>query len=109
MFSISTKSKILIASILSKILIFFIGDKKKIILRNDIKYEVDLNEAVDLGIFLGIKNEKNLYKIINFLNTSDKKILVDVGSNVGSVTLPLAKLFNSSTMSKNIKRKSKLE
>ena len=98
MFSISTRSKIFIGSILSKILVFFIGDKKKIILRNDIKYEVDLNEAVDLGIFLGIKNEKNLYKIINFLNTSDKKILVDVGSNVGSVTLPLAKLFNSSTI-----------
>ena len=98
MFSISTRSKIFIGSILSKILIFFIGDKKKIISRNDIKYEVDLNEAVDLGIFLGIKNEKNLYKIINFLNTSDKKILVDVGSNVGSVTLPLAKLFNSSTV-----------
>jgi hypothetical protein len=86
MFSISTRSKIFIGSILSKILVFFIGDKKKIISRNDIKYEVDLNEAVDLGIFLGIKNEKNLYKIINFLNTSDKKILVDVGSNVGSVT-----------------------
>ena len=98
MFSISTRSKIFIGSILSKILIFFIGDKKKIILRNDIKYEVDLNEAVDLGIFLGIKNEKSLYKIINFLNTSDKKILVDVGSNVGSVTLPLAKMFNSSTI-----------
>ena len=98
MFSISTRLKIFIGSILSKILIFFISDKKKIILRNGIKYEVDLNEAVDLGIFLGIKNEKNLYKIINFLNTSDKKILVDVGSNVGSVTLPLAKLFNSSTI-----------
>ena len=98
MFSISTRSKIFIGSILSKILVFFIGDKKKIISRNDIKYEVDLNEAVDLGIFLGIKNEKNLYKIINFLNTSDKKILVDVGSNVGSVTLPLAKLFNLSTI-----------
>ncbi len=98
MFSISTRSKIFIGSILSKILIFFIGDKKKIISRNDIKYEVDLNEAVDLGIFLGIKNEKKLYKMINFLNTSDKKILVDVGSNVGSVTLPLAKLFNSSTV-----------
>ena len=98
MFYLSTKSKIYIANILSKILIFFIDDKKKIISRNDIKYEVDLNEAVDLGIFLGIKNEKKLYKMINFLNTSDKKILVDVGSNVGSVTLPLAKLFNSSTI-----------
>ena len=98
MFSISTKSKILIASILSKILIFFIGDKKRIILRNNIKYEIDLNEAIDLGIFLGIKNENNLYRIKNFLNSKSKNVLVDIGSNVGSVTLPLAQLFNLSTV-----------
>ena len=98
MFSISTKSKILIASILSKILIFFIGDKKRVILRNNIKYEVDLNEAIDLGIFLGIKNENKLYNIKNFLNFKGKHVLVDIGSNVGSVTLPLAKLFNLSTV-----------
>ncbi len=98
MFALSTKSKIFIGSILSKILIFFLGDKKKIILRNNIKYEVDLNEAVDLGIFLGIKNERNLYKIKNFLNPNSKHILVDIGSNVGSVTLPLAKFFHSSTI-----------
>ena len=98
MFSLSTKSKILIASILSKILIFFIGDKKRIILRNNIKYEIDLNEAIDLGIFLGIKNENNLYKIKNFLNSNSKNVLVDIGSNVGSVTLPLAQLFNLSTV-----------
>ena len=98
MFSISTKSKILIASILSKILIFFIGDKKRIILRNNIKYEIDLNEAIDLGIFLGIRNENNLYRIKNFLNSKSKNVLVDIGSNVGSVTLPLAQLFNLSTV-----------
>ena len=98
MFSISTKSKILIASILSKILIFFIGDKKRIILRNNIKYEIDLNEAIDLGIFLGIKNERKLYKIKRFLSTNNKHVLVDIGSNIGSVTLPLAKLFNFSTI-----------
>ncbi len=98
MFSISTKSKILIASILSKILIFLIGDKKRIVLRNNIKYEIDLNEAVDLGIFLGIKNENNLYRIKNILNSKSKQVLVDIGSNVGSVTLPLAKLFNLSTV-----------
>ncbi len=98
MFSISTKSKILIASILSKILIFLIGDKKRIILRNNIKYEIDLNEAIDLGIFLGIKNENNLYRIKNFLDSNSKNVLVDIGSNVGSVTLPLAQLFNLSTV-----------
>ena len=98
MFYLSTKSKIYIANILSKILIFFLSEKKRVILRNNIKYEIDLNEAIDLGIFLGVKNEDKLYKIQNFLSSKKKHVLVDIGSNVGSVTLPLAKLFNLSTI-----------
>lgn len=60
MFSLSTKSKIFIAYIICKILVLFLGNKKRLILRNNIKYEIDLNEAIDLGIFLGIKNESKL-------------------------------------------------
>ena len=98
MLYLSTKSKIFIANILSKILIFFLSAKKRVILRNNIKYEIDLNEAIDLGIFLGIKNEGKLYKIKNFFGSKKKLVLVDIGSNVGSVTLPLAKLFSLSTI-----------
>ena len=98
MFNLSTKSKIFIAYIISKILVFFLSNKKRLIFRNNIKYEIDLNEAIDLGIFLGIKNERKLYKIKRFLNTNNKHVLVDVGSNIGSVTLPLAKLFSFSTV-----------
>ena len=98
MLYLSTKSKIFIANILSKILIFFLSAKKRVILRNNIKYEIDLNEAIDLGIFLGVKNEDKLYKIQNFLSSKKKHVLVEIGSNVGSVTLPLAKLFNLSTI-----------
>ena len=98
MLYLSTKSKIFIANVLSKILIFFLSAKKRVILRNNIKYEIDLNEAIDLGIFLGVKNEEKLYKIKNFLNFKKSHVLVDIGSNVGSVTLPLAKLFNLSTI-----------
>ena len=98
MFNLSTKSKIFIAYIISKILVFFLSNKKRLIFRNNIKYEIDLNEAIDLGIFLGIKNERKLYKIKRFLNTNNKHVLVDIGSNIGSVTLPLAKLFSFSTV-----------
>ena len=98
MFNLSTKSKIFIDYIISKILVFFLSNKKRLILRNNIKYEIDLNEAIDLGIFLGIKNERKLYKIKSFLSKNNKNVLVDIGSNIGSVTLPLAKLFNLSTI-----------
>tara|TARA_A100000164_G_scaffold334383_1_gene325602 strand:- start:2 stop:850 length:849 start_codon:yes stop_codon:yes gene_type:complete len=98
MFNLSTKSKFIIGSIISKTLLFFLGDKKRVINRNNIKYEIDLKEGVDLGIFLGIKNEKNLFKIKNYIDPKKKNIIVDIGANIGSVSLPLAKLFNSSTI-----------
>jgi len=55
MFKFTTFQKIYIASTLSKILIFFLGRKKRIIARDKISYLVDLNEGIDLGIFLKIK------------------------------------------------------
>ena len=98
MFNLSTKSKFLIGSVISKTLIFFLGSKKRVIKRNNIKYEIDLKEGVDLGIFLGIKNEKNVFKIKNYINPKKKNVIVDIGANIGSVSLPLAKLFHSSTI-----------
>ncbi len=82
MFYLSTKAKIYIANILSKILIFFLSEKKRVILRNNIKYEIDLNEAIDLGIFLGVKNEDKLYKIQNFLSSKKKHVLVDIAQTL---------------------------
>ena len=98
MFNLSTKSKFIVGSLISKILIFFLGNKKRLIERKNIKYEIDLKEGIDLGIFLGIKNEKNLFKIKNYIDPRKKNTIVDIGANIGSVSLPLAKLFHSSTI-----------
>ena len=98
MFNLSTNSKFIIGSLISKILIFFLGKKKRLIERKNIKYEIDLKEGIDLGIFLGIKNEKNLFKIKNYIDPKKKNTIVDIGANIGSVSLPLAKLFHSSTI-----------
>ena len=98
MFNLSTKSKFIVGSVISKILIFFLGNKKRLIERKNIKYEIDLKEGIDLGIFLGIKNEKNLFKIKNYIDPKKKNTIIDIGANIGSVSLPLAKLFHSSTI-----------
>ena len=98
MINLSTKSKFLIGSFLSKILIFFYGDKKRIVTRNGLNYEIDFKEGVDLGIFFGIKNENNLYKITNYININKRKVLVDIGANIGSITLPLAQLYHLSNI-----------
>tara|TARA_Y100000590_G_scaffold113461_1_gene129351 strand:- start:173 stop:997 length:825 start_codon:yes stop_codon:yes gene_type:complete len=96
MFKLFTSQKIFFASILSKILIFFLGKKKRIINRNGINYEIDLNEGIDLGIFLNIKNERKMFNISNILDVKSDLNFIDIGSNVGSIALPLCKLFKSS-------------
>lgn len=98
MIKLLTSHKILIASILSKILILFLGNEKKIIKRDNIKYEVDLNEGIDLGIYLNIKNERKLFNIKKILDIKSRLNMVDIGSNIGSVTLPLSGLFRYSTI-----------
>ena len=96
MFSISTKFKIKCASLISDFLIIFLGDKDRIIKRNNINYYINLREGIDLGIFLGIKNEVSIANINKIINTEEKKIIIDIGANIGSVSLPLANMFKNS-------------
>lgn len=91
--TLTTKQKIFLSYILSKLLIFIFGNKKRKIIRNHINYEIDFNEGIDLGIFLNIKNEKKIFNLKKFFHTSDKINIIDIGSNVGSVSLPLASFY----------------
>ncbi len=93
MLKLSTSQKIFLASFLSKFLVFFFGSKKKLIKRNGINYKIDLNEGVDLGIFLNIKLEGKISKLTRLLDCNKKLNLIDIGANIGSVSLPLAKIF----------------
>ena len=61
MFGINTSTKIYLATILSKLLIFLFQRKNFVISRNGIKYNIDLEEGIDLGIFLSLKNEKKTF------------------------------------------------
>ena len=98
MISLSTKLKIKCASFISNFLIIFLGDKNRIITRNSINYCINLREGIDLGIFLGIKNEESISNIKKITNINEKKTIIDIGANIGSVSLPLAKMFKNSTI-----------
>lgn len=98
MLKLSTSQKIFLASILSKFLVFFFGSEKKIIRRNGINYKVDLNEGVDLGIYLNVKLEGKISNLSKLLKKNKKLNLIDIGANIGSVSLPLAKLFDKSSI-----------
>ena len=53
-----TRSKIFIAGVLSK-LITLIVSKNQTVIRNKIKWNLDLNEGIDLSVYLFGNSEKN--------------------------------------------------
>ncbi len=82
--------KIFIAKILSKMLTFFISRNQNVT-RNSIKWCLDLNEGIDLSIYLFGTSEKkivNLRKI--FTNKNEPLTILDIGANIGSVSLVIA-------------------
>ncbi|MDA9188753.1 FkbM family methyltransferase [Candidatus Pelagibacter sp.] len=90
-----TKYKIQIAKIISFFLKPFYK-KNQIHLRDGIKWSLDLNEGIDLSIFLFGTSEKKI-KNLKYLFKSDSKLtIIDIGANIGSISLPLAKIFNKS-------------
>ena len=74
MISLSTKFKIKCASFISNFLVIFLGDKNRIIKRNSINYCINLREGIDLGIFLGIKNENSISNITKLQILMKKKL-----------------------------------
>jgi FkbM family methyltransferase len=91
----NTKVKLFIARIIYKILSLLGFKKERIILRNGIKYHVDLSEGIELSLFLFGSFQKYLWKNLK-INRNDKITIFDIGANVGSISLPFAKLFPNS-------------
>ena len=84
-----TYIKIFLASVLSKFLIFFIGKyhTKKV---NNLFFDLDLSEGIDLRLFLNFLEEKKLYKFLKKLLRPNKQYnMIDVGANIGSVSLSM--------------------
>jgi len=67
-----TKSKIFLAKIVSKIITFFIS-KNQTVIRNKINWSLNLDEGIDLSIFLFGSSEK---KVLNFSKLLQKKNLL---------------------------------
>ena len=88
-----TKYKIFIAKIISKLLTIFIS-KNQIVKRNKIKWNLDLNEGIDLSVYLFGTSERKISNIKKLLsNKNSSPTIIDIGANIGSVSLLLAKIF----------------
>lgn len=90
-----TKHKILFAKFISKIITFIYKDKV-LVRRNGINWFLDLNEGIDLSIFLFGKFENSILKVSKFLIKNKKIDILDIGCNMGVHTLFLAKVFKKS-------------
>jgi FkbM family methyltransferase len=90
-----TKHKILFAKFISKIITFIYKDKV-LVRRNGINWFLDLNEGIDLSIFLFGKFEKSILKVSKFLIKNKKIDILDIGCNMGVHTLFFAKVFKKS-------------
>ena len=90
-----TITKINIARFISFFLKIFIR-KKSIYKRNGINWFLDLNEGIDLSIYLFGTSENKIKNLKKIFDLNQKIIILDIGANIGSVSLPLAKMFSKS-------------
>jgi len=90
-----TKYKIQIAKTISFFLKLFYK-KNQIHKRDGIKWSLDLNEGIDLSIFLFGTSEKKIRNLKYLFKSDSKLTIIDIGANIGSISLPLAKIFDKS-------------
>jgi len=90
-----TSLKMYIAKYLSKFILNFLSESKFITTRNNLKWKLDLNEAIDLSIFLFGKFEPSIQNIVRkiLFDFPDYKNIIDIGANCGSHTLNFASEF----------------
>jgi FkbM family methyltransferase len=86
-----TRIKIFGAKILYKLTTLFVGKHMRVIERDGVKYEVDLAEGIELSLFLFGKFQSHITKN-SFLSIKDNFTIIDIGANVGLMTLQFAKL-----------------
>ena len=95
-----TYYKILIAKIILKILSMFTLNLKINCKRNGLNWCLDLNEGIDLSIFIFGRFEYEIIKTIKDLKLDNKKNIniIDIGSNIGAQTLQMATCLKNTTI-----------
>ena len=90
-----TKQKIFLA----KILFFFINfffPKQAVIKRNNINWNLNFSEAIDLHILIFGTFEKEISECAEKLKLNKYKAIIDIGANFGAQSLQFSKKFNHS-------------
>jgi FkbM family methyltransferase len=85
----STATKVAIARVVSSTLVRLGVRMRRRIRRRGLAFDVDLREGIDLSLFLFGSFQRDLLTTIKVLVPRDG-VFVDVGANVGALTLPVA-------------------
>ena len=93
-----TKHKILFAKIIFFLISIFKKKKLIKIKKNDINWELDLSEGIDLSVYIFGKFEYEIITAIAKHKLSKNPIFFDIGANIGVQTLQLKKYFKDSTI-----------
>ncbi len=86
-----TRIKIFLAQILYKVVTLFVGKQKRVIIRDGVNYEIDLAEGIELSLFLFGTFQKHVTSN-KFLTIDKNYTIIDIGANVGLMTLQFSKL-----------------
>ena len=91
-----TSHKFFFAKCLAKVVFFFFQKKIFRAKRCGVNWELDINEGIDLSIFVFGKFEDQILSISKYITTNHEIDIIDNGSNIGVHTLRFAKIFNKS-------------
>ncbi len=86
-----TQIKMFFGKILYRLVHLIFREDKRIIVRNGIKYEIDLSEGIDLSLFLFGSFQKHVSQN-KYLSLPQDAVIFDVGANTGIMSLQFAKL-----------------
>lgn len=91
-----TKYKIVFAKILYTLVKIFMFRDNVTVKRNGINWQLELNEGIDLSIFIFGNFEKSILKTSKKLIEDEPIDIIDIGSNMGVHTLNFALNFKTS-------------
>lgn len=85
-----TRIKLLTARILYRLIHIFVRNNNRRICRNGIYYDIDLSEGIDFSLFLFGYFQSHVLNF-NLISLPADSIVLDVGANIGTMSLQLAK------------------
>jgi len=90
-----TSFKIKLARIISQLIIFFFKKKNINVKRNNISWNLDLNEAIDLSIFLTGRFEPSILRTIKRLTLKNDYDYLDLNPNLKKQIIPIQAFISS--------------